>query len=112
MANKIIQYRYYGDNNNNNSPREVQKNEFVSGEVFQNTSPILQLGIQTLPGARFYLNKGIDPVYIGPTGIYELDLENKTEIVSLRFDNKTMDLINKNNNAYLIVDILYESEEA
>lgn len=111
MANKIIQYRYYGDNNNNNSPREVQKNEFVSGEVFQNTSPILQLGIQTLPGARFYLNKGIDPVYIGPTGIYELDLENKTEIVSLRFDNKTMDLINKNNNAYLIVDILYESEE-
>lgn len=112
MANKIIQYRYYGEENNNNSPSGVKKNEFVSGEVFQNTSPILQLGIQTLPGARFYLNKGIDPIYIGSTGIYDLDLENKTEIVSLRFDNKTMDLINTNDSAYLIVDILYESEEA
>jgi hypothetical protein len=45
------------------------------------------------------------------TGIYELDLKGLTEINSLQFDAKSINLININDNAYLIVDILYEDGE-
>ena len=112
MANKVTQYRYYGEKNANNSPKDVTRKNFISGEVFSNTLPILQLGIQTLPGTKFFLNNGKDPIIVGSTGIYELDLQNKTEISSLRFDPRIFDLIEgKDTNAYLIVDIVYEEME-
>ena len=117
MANKVTQYRYYGENNPNNSPKSVVRKNFISGEVFSNTLPILQLGIQTLPGTKFFLNNGKDPIIVGSTGIYELDLQNKTEISHLRFDPRIFNLIDGtgdvqgNTNAYLIVDIVYEEME-
>jgi hypothetical protein len=44
-----------------------------------------------LPGTRFYLNNNIEaPVIVGPTGIYELDLENISEINNLYFDLKSL----------------------
>jgi hypothetical protein len=45
---------------------------------------------------------------VGSTGIYELDLEGISYITSIKFDKASMNLINQNTNAYLIVDILYE----
>jgi hypothetical protein len=36
--------------------------------------PIVQLGIQSVPGTKFYLNGSNNPIIIGNTGIYELDL--------------------------------------
>ena len=116
MANKVTQFRYYGKDHNNNSPAGVSKSLFVSGDVFSNTLPILQLGIQTLPGTKFFLNNGTDPIIIGSTGIYELDLQNKTEISHLRFDSRIFKLIDgegadKVAGAYLIVDIVYEEME-
>jgi hypothetical protein len=45
--------------------------------------PIVHLGIQTLPGTKVYLNSNMDaPVIIGATGIYELDLEGTTGLIS------------------------------
>ena len=77
MANKVVQYRYYGRGNDNNYPLEETSARFCKGDVFLETLPILQLGIQTMPGTKFYVNAGDDPIIIGSTGIYELDLQNK-----------------------------------
>ena len=121
MANKVKQYRYYND-----SPDSVTHNQpeylsdgvtatkyshFVSGEVFGTCYPVLQLGIQALPGTKFYLNEATDPIIVGNTGIYELDLGGDTEISKIQFEARSMRLIRDNQNAYLIVDIIYDNGE-
>ena len=116
---KIKQLRYY------NEPTVTYDNEghqvvitqnapavnyiFYCNEVsFAQFAPIQQLGIQTLPGTKFYLNQSIDPIIIGGTGIFELDLRNTTAILSsLRFDKNSMINIAKNPNGFLIIDMVY-----
>lgn len=118
MANKVTQYRYYKAGHDNNWPLDGTSQKFCRGDIFLETLPILQLGIQTMPGTKFYVNTGDDPIIIGSTGIYELDLQNKTEISSLRFGSEIFDIIDgnpekniqPNPNAYLIVDIVYEEK--
>ena len=86
----------------------------ITGHLFADKTPIYQLGIQALPGTKFFLNGGIDPVIIGATGIYELDLQDKASISALRFDAESMKTIEKAGdagNGFLIVDIVYEGEE-
>jgi hypothetical protein len=39
-----------------------------------------------------------------------LDLNKQTEIIALRFDAKSIQFINDNLNAYLIIDMIYEGE--
>ena len=113
MANKVKQFRYYGENEKEkNSPSDVKRFNFTDGSVFANTLPILQLGIQTLPGTRFFLNGSSDPIIIGSTGIYELDLSGEVEISKLEFELESLKRINEMQNGYLIVDIIYEDEEA
>ena len=107
MAKQIMQFRYYTENGNKNYPKAITKSRLVSGSIFQTYTPITQLGIQALPGTKFYLNDGTTPIIIGSTGIYELDLEGLSEITNLAFDGTSIENINKNNNAYLIVDIVY-----
>ena len=120
MANKIKQFRYYNDTNNlgKNSPSvvtidgadtNVSYTHYVSGVVFGECFPILQFGIQSLPGTKFYLNNGNDPIIIGSTGIYELDLEGQTEITQIQMDGGSMKTINDNDSAYLIIDIIYDN---
>ena len=65
-----------------------------------------QIGIQSMPGVKFYLNNSTEPITIGSTGIYELDLEGYAEITNLAFDIKGLERIDNNPNAYLIVDII------
>jgi len=111
MARVVKQYRFYNkDDTTRNQPSGVTKEQFVNGLVFDAPScyPILQLGIQALPGTKFYLNSGIDPVVVGFTGIYELDLDSQAEIVKLTFSRASMDTIEDNPNGYLIVDVLYD----
>ena len=64
-----------------------------------------------MPGTRFYLNNAVEPVVIGSTGIYELDLNNETQITSLQFDVASMNTINNNDAVFLLVDILYDDIE-
>jgi hypothetical protein len=64
-----------------------------------------------LPGTKFYLNNSNDPVIIGNTGIYELNLNGLSEITAIEFDRASINSIALNNSAYLIVDILYEDGE-
>ena len=93
MANKIRQYRFYNNKNgaNKNYPSTISINNvttdvtydyYTNGTVFENNFPILQLGIQAPPGTKFKINNGDgDWIIIGTTGIFELDLEGKTEII-------------------------------
>ena len=122
MANKIKQFRYYNDTNNlgKNSPSvitidgadtNVSYAHYVSGAVFGECFPVLQFGIQSLPGTKFYLTNGNDPIIIGSTGIYELDLEGQTEITQIQMDGGSMKTINDNDSAYLIIDIIYDNGE-
>lgn len=116
---QIYQYRYYGDNHDKNQPTnaagpKINRATLISGAIFSAKLPILQLGIQALPGTKFYMNNSKEPVIIGSTGIYELDLQGKAEVNALAFDAKSIDVINNMNksfpegNGYLIVDIIYD----
>ena len=108
MAKMIEQHRYYGPNNKNNYNAEY--NTLTTGSEFNygKNSKILALGIQTVPGIKFYLNGDNNPVFVGPSGIYEIDYSDNCEIKSLKFDKTTIDLIEEPQN-YLIIDIMYDN---
>ena len=110
MAKHVMQFRYYEDNHTNNQPVELNAGQLINGTVFAKYLPFTQLGIQALPGTRFYLNDNIEgPVIVGSTGIYELELEGISKINSLKFDSKSLKLIADNPNAFLIIDVIYEN---
>lgn len=112
MAKQIYQVRYYGENNSKNQPQSISGNKLKSGSVFSNYLPMTQLGIQTMPGVKFYVNNSPSPVIVGATGIYELDVDGLTEITNLTFDTTAINLIKANpSTAYLIVDIIYDDGE-
>lgn len=112
MAKHINQIRYYGDGNSKNYPSNVNKQFLQSGSVFHNTLPIVQLGIQTLPGMKIYINNHTNPIIVGQTGIYELNVDGMSYITDIRFDYSSLNLIDSNQvNAYLIIDYLYEKGE-
>ena len=112
MARKVKQFRYYGEDDDHgsakNQPSGCKMAEFINGNIFSSYYPIVQLGIQAMPGAKFYINVSDAPIIIGQTGIYELDLNGKTEISHLYFYRESMEQINELNNALLIVDIVYD----
>lgn len=120
MAYKIKQFRYYSDNSPLNNPtafkgKIVSTNNYTSNEpnnnIFSNYYPIYQLGIQTLPGTKFYLNDNSEEIMIGSTGIYELDLGLNTKLTKIRFNGQSMEAIKNNENAYLVVDFLYDDKQ-
>lgn len=110
MAKQVKQFRFYNTSNtaNKNYPANLSLRQLVSGSAFSNYKRITQLGIQSLPGTKFYLNSANNPIIIGNTGIYELDLSGLSEITSLTFEQRSIQAISDNNNAYLIIDIIYE----
>ena len=125
MAYKVKQFRYYNDKSSEvsadkrNQPTTldgtttlITSEHYANGDVFGKYFPVTQLGIQALPGTKFYLNEAVDPVIIGATGIYELDLTNGIQISKITFDPKSMEIIKNNDNAFLIVDIIYDDGEA
>lgn len=117
MAKEITQLRYYQDyseleianNQSKNFPKDLNKIQLITGAAF--SYPILQLGIQTLPGTKFYVNgnPSTRPIIIGATGIYELGLSDLFSIDSLQFDYVSLDKIEKQENAALLIDIIYEA---
>lgn len=106
-ARKIKQLRYYQDNDPHNAGFATFS-EYCDETSFIYFAPIEQLGIQALPGTKFYLNQSLDPIIIGGTGIYELDLRNTTAILSsLRFDPDSMKIIRDSEIGHLIIDMVY-----
>lgn len=109
MARLVKQFRYYGEDSNLNYPSDVTYSALATGNIFKNTPGITQLGIQADPDLKFYVNNGTDPIYVGATGIYEIDLEGLGTISSIRIDRDSLRAINyasKKNS--LMIDIIYE----
>lgn len=112
MAKHVQQFRFYSNTaTDKNYPAGIHYRNLTSGSIFADYMPITQLGIQSLPGTKFYLNNSEIPVIIGHTGIYELDLSGLSEITALRFDSKSITAVDGNQNSFLIVDIIYEKED-
>jgi hypothetical protein len=64
-----------------------------------------------VPGAKIYLNKDKDPIIIGVTGIYELNIDGLAQITDLAIAKDTLNLIrDKSNNQYLIIDFISDKE--
>ncbi len=109
MVKNVKQFRYYSTDSQYNTN---DLNFFKTSINFVQYAPIVHLGIQTIPGVQFYLNGNHNPMVVGATGIYELDLENTTGLIqSIYFDDKSLNIINNIPTAYLIMDIIYETEE-
>ena len=113
MAKRIAQFYYKSDTNANerNRPSGAQKAAFIDGTIFADVFPISQLGIQGLPGTKFYLNGNINPIVIGASGIYDLDIKNGARVTDLSFAAKSMANIENSGSGYLIVDVLYGEED-
>ena len=104
MAKMIQQYIYRGDES-----ESALKLALVNGNAFDYGADgrILALGIQTVPGIKFNLNG--NSIYVGPSGIYEIDYSDNCEIKSLSFDGNTLNLIDNEIGNYLIIDIMYDN---
>ena len=115
----VIQLRYYGLNNDKNTPDDstwvgVDSKGNVSKNLLSNYGPAKKIGIQTLPGVIFYLNNLdlTNGIIVDHTGIYELDLRNTTTaITGLFFNVKSLTRIDEIDNASIIVDILYQNNQ-
>lgn len=109
-----MQFRYYGyEDKNNYPPNDVLPNMYgklVSGNILRDYGIVSHLGIQGIPGTEFYLNDGQHPIYIGDTGIYEIDLEDRGQISRIRFSEKSLSKYEDEDydEVRLLIDIVYE----
>ena len=107
MAKKIMQFRYYNDVDGINQPSYLKVKNLRNGTAFEGKLPITQLGIQAIPGTKFYLNNSTSPIIIGATGIYQLDLEGISQITNISFDYNSLYTIATDNSLSLIIDFVY-----
>lgn len=107
----VKQIRYFKDGETGkNYPSDIDGAKLSSGAAFSMDGySIVQLGIQTLPGVQFTLNGGTSSMVVGQTGIYEIELSDSVRITQLQFYGSSLSLISSNEGAYLIVDLIYES---
>ena len=120
MAKILKQFRYYGENNPRNYPISntgssqdgISIDTLTDGSIFGNDA-ILRLGVQGLPGTKFYLNDSLQPMILDASGIFSLEIKNGARINTIKFNEESINQIDeiKNDFAYLIVDILAEKKE-
>lgn len=114
------QFRYYTAGNDKNYPDNdliwlygTDETESIPQKHLLSdiNAGVVKLGIQGLPGTRFYLTDNpLDRgIVIDHTGVFELDLtDTTTSIGVLFFDDTSLSNISNIKNSSLIVDILYE----
>ena len=107
---KVGQMRFYSENNANNYPSTLTIGQLRHGTAFSKVYPIVKLGIQTVPGTKFYVNGHDTPVIVGHTGIYQIDLDGVSTISDLAFDYASLNVIALNDNVFLQIDYVYETE--
>lgn len=106
MIQKFKQIIYFNETSSFNTSG-VTKNTLMSGSAFEDYLPACQLGIQALPGTKVYLNGNANPIIIGFTGVFSIDLSAGGNITEITVDATSLNLINDNINAFLIIDIAY-----
>ena len=107
MLQYIKQIVYCNNNSTKNSPRNLVDTQLTSGTIFSNYLPISQLGVQAPPGTKFYINGNDNPVIVGFTGLFEVDLTSGGTITTLTFDENSIKRIKENDSNILIVDMAY-----
>ena len=71
---QIKQFRYYGQTSENNYPTLSNfYGTLKKGNLFASHGGITHLGIQGLPGTKFYLNNSVESIIIGSTGRLEIN---------------------------------------
>lgn len=105
MKKEFKQVIYHHPDSAWNTPG-VTEDKLVNGTAFSKYLPLSQLGIRALPGTKVYLNGGTNPVIIGFSGLFDIDLTNGGSITEIRIDRNSLRSIANNNSAYLIVDML------
>ncbi len=108
MAKKVGQIRFYNNGNGENYPGTLTTQTLLHGAAFKNYYPIIQLGVQTLPGTKMFINGFTTPIIVGSTGIYELNVDGLSSITDLQFDKASLQTSNGNGNASLLIDFVYE----
>ena len=105
MAKKAVQVRFFGVSNKNNYFTESKEGwtGLINGKAFK--YPIVQLGVQALPGTRLLINNSSTPIIIGATGIYELDIDGLSSISSLKFQRSQLE--NMPDSSSIIIDYVY-----
>lgn len=116
---KIQQYRYFGPRSSKNYPQYIIENgtsvkldtiHFLTGDFLGENKPIRQLGIQGPPGMNFYINHQMNPVILDETGVFEVKVGKNSIINSIIFDCAGLDIVAQNEDMYLIIDTIYETE--
>lgn len=130
MISKMTQFRYFGKKNKNDNGNNLNNMPFAVDnddtskyklDLIDTYAPIIYLGIQSIPGAKFWLNNtNNEGIVIGASGVYQLDLTNSTGAIDVIYIDKTViDIIDtvytqnqviSNPTAHLIIDIVYEGE--
>lgn len=109
MAKRIKQFRFFSTTDTTHNTPNTNFQTLVSGNLFSDILPILQLGIQALPGTKFYVNSSTSPVIVGVTGVYEMNLQDNTQITSLSFDGNSLQAISNSSTGGLIIDVTYDN---
>ena len=102
MNKKIMQFRYYGTKNKNNFPANIKAGDFSTEDFFKDYYPIHYIKIQGSNSIKFWINFNSNSVMLGPSGVYELDLQNFSTIEDLKFSS-----ISSTISEPLIIDLIY-----
>lgn len=119
ISPEVYQFRFYGFDNEHNYPSGMNwigsnGDNTKSTDLLSSIGAAVKIGIQTLPGVRFWISLGnlSDPIIIDHTGVYELDLRNTTtKIGSLFFEPTSLARVSEVENASLIVDVLCNPQD-
>ena len=106
MAKQVGQIRWFGANNSSNSSKSLTLNDLIRGTMLPKTYPITAITIQAPRGSQIFINSNSQPITLGTTQIYSLDVEGVAIITSVRF---SLDTINKISNAAVVIDYTYET---
>ena len=103
------QLRYFNSEAEENAINDIEKEALQEGQNIFSNIKVTKIGIQTLPGTRFNFN-GNNSCVVGSSGIWELDLSSYGQgltIDQLAFETTSIANIEANDNAYLIIDMIY-----
>ena len=107
MNQSFQQFIYNNAQSSKNYPPDLTKEALISGNFLPANKTISQLGVRALPGTKFYLNDGAIPIIVGFTGLFEIDLTDGGSIGKMTIDAASLERIEDNDSAYLVIDIAY-----
>ena len=107
MNKKIMQFRYYGTKNKNNFPANIKAGDFSTEDFFKNYYPIHYIRIQGPNSTKFWINFNSNSIMLGPSGVYELDLQNFSTIEDLKIEDLKFNSISNTISEPLIIDLIY-----